>query len=72
MRGLSLLFGCGTQAQEQAPHRRALGGFRKQGKTQSLRLQSYLLRRWDWGGCQEGPVIPSEEVLLEVKLPKLR
>ena len=20
-------------------------------------------RRWDWGGCQEGPVIPSEEVL---------
>ena len=25
----------------------------------------YLLRRWDWGGCQEGPVIPSEEVRLE-------
>ena len=24
------------------------------------------LRRWDWGGCQEGPVIPSEEVRLEV------
>ena len=23
--------------------------------------------RWDWGpGCQEGPVIPSEEVRLEV------
>ena len=25
----------------------------------SLGLQSYLLRRWDWGGCQEGPVIPN-------------
>ena len=25
-------------------------------------LQSYLLR-WDWGRCQEGPVIPCEEVL---------
>ena len=32
----------------------------------SLGLQSYPLRRWDWGGCQEGPVIPSEEVRLEV------
>ena len=21
----------------------------------TLGLQSYLLRRWDWGGCQEGP-----------------
>ena len=34
-------------------------------------LQSYLLRRWDWGGCQEGPVIPSEEVLGSVGLRHL-
>ena len=23
--------------------------------TQCLGLQSYLLRKWDWGGCHEGP-----------------
>ena len=34
---------------------------RRPGPVDSLTqtgLQSYLLRRWDWGGCQEGPVIP--------------
>ena len=25
----------------------------------TLGLQSYLLRRWDWDGCQEGLVIPN-------------
>ena len=27
----------------------------------SLVLQWYLLRMWNWGGCQEGPVTPSEK-----------
>ena len=37
----------------------------KQSEAVTLGLQWYLLRRWDWGGCQEGPVIPTEEVRLE-------
>ena len=24
-----------------------------------------LYPRWDWGGCQEGPVVPSEKVRLD-------
>ena len=39
---------------------------RTKRRTRPFGLQSYLLKRWDWGGCQEGPVIPSEEVRLEV------
>ena len=25
--------------------------------------RTFVWVRWDWGGCQEGPVIPPEEVL---------
>ena len=34
-------------------------------KTIPDRIQSYPLSRWDWGGCQEGPVVPFEEVRLD-------
>ena len=26
---------------------------------------TFSVRRWDWGGCQEGPVPPSEKVRLD-------
>ena len=49
-----------SRAPPSSVHRRV----RRERTSQNLGIQSYL-RRWDWAGCQEGSVVPGEEVRLD-------
>ena len=51
---------CGRRSGARRPDGPVLG---TQDKSFRAPVVPNLRWRWDWGGCQEGPVIPSEEVL---------